>query len=96
MWSAAEHSPLPGHLDSHSPAIDMLYRDSSYERSVADPGRNSVWRFHVAILTLCLRFIGVGPCPFAGRGQAEVRLCGLVRSSLVSFLTGLDFSRVGC
>jgi len=26
---------------SHSPAIDMLYRDSSYERSVADPGRNS-------------------------------------------------------
>ena len=37
MWSAAEHSPLPGHLDSHSPAINMLYRDRSYERSVAGP-----------------------------------------------------------
>jgi len=42
VWSAAEHSPLPSYLDSHSPAIDMLYRDSSYERSVADPGRNNV------------------------------------------------------
>jgi len=64
--------------------------------SVADPGLNSVWTFHVAIRTLCLRFIAVGPCPFAGRGQAEVRLCGSVRCILVSFLTGLEFSRVGC
>jgi len=51
VWPAAEHSPLPGHLDSHSPAINMLYRDSSYERSVADPGRNRIWTFHVAIRT---------------------------------------------
>jgi len=29
----------------------MLYRDSSYERSVADPGRNRIWTFHVAIRT---------------------------------------------
>ena len=50
----------------------------------------------MAVLTLCLRFIGVDPCPFAGPGQAEVCLCGSVLSILVSFLTGLDFSRVGC
>jgi len=96
VWFAAEDSPLPRHLDSHSPVIDMLYRDRSYERSIADPGRNSVWTFHVAIRTLCLRFIDIGPYPFAGRGQAEVRLCGSVRWILVSFLLGLDFSRVGC